>query len=319
MRAVVYEQYGPPSVLSVADVPTPSPKAGEVLVRVRATSLNSWDWDLVAGNPLVRISAPFRPQHRIIGADIAGVVEAVGEGVARLSVGDAVVGELSDAGWGGLAEYVAVKAEVLVPKPEALSFEQAASVPQAGTLALQALRLRHPVQPGERVLINGGGGGMGTFAVQLAKHVDAEVTAVDRGAKLELMRSLGADHVIDYTREDFAMAGRRYDRIIECVGQRPMAAYRACLAPVGTLALVGGRARTILAVALAGMRAKPDGQQLRLLIWRTNPADYAELLELCATGAITPVIDGVYPLGEAAAAIQRIADGTVLGKVIVTP
>lgn len=315
MRAAVYDRYGGP--IAAREVPTPAPKPGEVLVRVMAASVNSWDWDKFAGVPMIRPEGLFVPRHRILGADIAGVVESVGEGVDTVSPGDAVVGEVSEHGWGGFAEFVAVPASVLVSKPAGLGFEAAAAIPQAGTLALQAVRQRRSVEAGERILINGAGGGMGSFAIQLAKLAGAHVTGVDHGDKLDFMHALGADAVIDYGREDFATSGQRYDRIIECVARRPVAAYRGCLSPTGILVVVGGRIRTLLAVALAGAGSKPEGQQVGLLMWRSLPADYAELLALCADGTITAAVDGVHALEETGAALARIGAGRSLGKVVV--
>jgi len=217
MRAAVYDRYGGP--IEIRDVPMPEPKAGEVLVRVRAASVNSWDWDQFAGTVQGRIGGPFRPRNRILGGDMAGVIARLGEGVSSLAVGDRVAGDISEHGWGGFGEYVAVPATALVMVPEGVGFEGAAAVPQAGTLALQALRQRRPVQPGEHILINGAGGGVGSFAIQLAKRMGATVTAVDHGSKLELMRSIGADHVMDYEREDFTASGARYDRIVDPVAR----------------------------------------------------------------------------------------------------
>lgn len=318
MRAATYSRYGGP--LRVGEVPRPTPLSGEVLIRVRAAALNSWDWDLFVGNLLGRIAAPFRPAHRILGADVAGVVESVGPDVDAFAVGDAVAGDLSDDGWGTLAEFVVAPVKALARIPDGVGFEQAAALPQAGSLALQALRKRRPVAAGESVLINGAGGGVGTFAIQLAKQMGAEVTAVDSAAKLELMRGLGADHVIDYAREDFVAGGRRYDRIIDPVAARPMAAYRKCLADAGTLVVIGGRLVPLLQLGLIGpMTAKADGQDIGLLLWQTGAADTAELLALCADGTLSAAIDRICPLDETEQALRELGAGKVLGKVIVRP
>jgi NADPH:quinone reductase-like Zn-dependent oxidoreductase len=318
MRAAVYDQYGPPSVLSIADVPTPSPKAGEVLVRVHAASINSWDWDLLVGNALGRLGAWSRPRHKVLGADIAGIVEALGEGVTRFAVGDAVVAEISEHGWGGFAEYVAVPETVLVRKPEALSFAEAAAVPQAGTLALQALRVRQPIAEGETVLINGGGGGMGTFGIQLARHFGATVVASDRGEKLELMASLGAEQVFDYRVSDYRRLAQRYDRIVDPVARGTLRECRDHLTERGTFVGVGGTIPALLRLGLGGpMLSRKTGRWMGLLIWRPRVEDIAELLAMCAAGTIKPVVDRVYPLAEIGAAMQRVGDGSVLGKVIV--
>jgi NADPH:quinone reductase-like Zn-dependent oxidoreductase len=318
MRAAVYERYGPPEVMAVREVETPRPAAGEVLVRVHAASVNSWDWDQLIGNAMGRVTGPLRPRYRILGADVAGRVAAVGAEVEEFTIGDDVCGDLSEAGWGGFAEYVAVRAEVLVKKPAGLGFAEAAAVPQAGTLALQALRKRLPVAAGEAVLINGGGGGVGTFAIQLAKSMGAEVTAVDHGDKLALMRELGADHVLDYRQEDFTRGGRRYDRIIDPVARRSIAAYRRCLTPAGTVVVVGGGVSALLNLGLVGpLLSRRDGQAIGLLFWRPHIADIRYLLELCAAGTIRPAIDSVLPLAETGEALRRVGEGKALGKVVV--
>lgn len=320
MKAAVYDRYGGPEQIRIADEPVPVPQAGEVLVRVGAASLNSWDWDLLVGKALVRLGAMFRPAHRILGADVAGTIDAVGEGVTDLAVGDAVAGDLSSAHWGALAEFVAAPASALVKIPQGLSIEQAAAIPQAGSLALQALRKRRPVAAGESVLIIGGGGGMGTFAIQLAKQMGARVTAIDSAAKLDLMREMGADAVMDYAREDFAASGQRYDRIIDPVARKPMAAYQRCLTDDGTLVAVGGSVSAVLQLGLIGpMKSKADGQDIGLLLWETGAADTAELLAMCAAGTLTPAIDRVYPLAETAEALRELGAGRVLGKVVVRP
>ncbi len=315
MRAAVYDRYGGP--IRIRDVARPVPKAGEVLVRVHAASVNSWDWDQFAGTALGRLGGPFRPRFRVLGGDLAGVVELAGEGVTVLAPGDRVAGDISEHGWGGFGEFVAVPAKALARVPNGVGFEEAAAVPQAGTLALQALCWRRPVQPGEHILINGAGGGCGSFAIQLAKRMGAEVTAVDHGNKLELMRALGADHVMDYEREDFAKTGRRYDRIVDPVARRPTAQYRRTLTSYGTLVVIGGGVGTLIGVGLASLGRKPEGQNLGLLIWRPVPAEFTELLELVASRAIRVALDRVHPLEEAEAALRRVGEGKSLGKVVV--
>ena len=321
MRAVVYSAYGGVEQLRLAEVALPVPRPGEVLVRVRAASLNSWDWDLLRGKPfLARLGGLWRPQHAILGADIAGIVEALGAGVGRLAVGDRVFGDLSGANWGGFAEYVAAPESALARIPDGVGFEAAAATPQAGLLAWQGLRWKGEVRAGDQVLVNGGGGGAGTFAIQLAKRAGAAVTGVDRAEKLELMRRVGADRVIDYRAEDFAAGSERYDLIVDMVASRPLAQYRRVLTPTGRLAVVGGTTPTILAVATLGaMSSKPDGQQLGLVLHQPDVGQLAELGALIATGAVKPAIDRVYPLAETAEAFQRIGDGQALGKLVVVP
>lgn len=321
MRAVVYSAYGGPEQLRLEEVARPTPKPGEVLIRVKAASLNSWDWDLLRGKPfLARLGGLLRPQHPILGADMAGVVEAVGEGVTRFAVGDAVFGDLSGANWGGFAEFACAPETVLATIPDGVSFEAAAATPQAGLLAWQGLRWKGDVRAGDKVLINGGGGGAGTFAIQLAKRAGAVVTGVDRAEKAELMRAMGADHVIDYRTEDFAAGSERYDLILDMVASRPLAQYRQVLTPTGRLAVVGGTTPTILAVASLGtMTSKPDGQQLGLVVHQPDVGQLAELGALIATGEVKPAIDHVYPLAETPEAFRRIGEGRALGKLVVVP
>jgi NADPH:quinone reductase-like Zn-dependent oxidoreductase len=315
MRAAVYDRYGGP--IEIRDVPGPVLKPGEVLVRVHAASVNSWDWDQYAGTVMGRLGGPLRPRYRVLGGDMSGVVEQLGEGVSGFAVGDAVAGDISDHGWGGFAEFVSVPEEALVRKPDGVSFEDAAAIPQAGTLALQALRQRSPVRPGERVLIIGGGGGCGSFAIQLARRAGAEVTAVDHGDKLGLMRRLGAERVIDYTREDVFARGDAFDRIIDPVARRGISDYRRLLAPDGALVVIGGRVGTLLSVGAVGLRNKPDGRHVGLLIWRANREDMIELLDLCAAGTIKVALDRIYPLEQTEAALRRVGEGRSLGKVVV--
>lgn len=321
MRAVVYSAYGGVERLQLAEVPQPLPRPGEVLIRVKAASLNLWDWDLLRGQPfLARLGGLWRPRYPTLGADVAGVVAALGAGVGRLAVGDTVFGDLSGANWGGFAEYVAAPEALLARIPDGVSFEAAAAAPQAGLLAWQGLNWKGEVKAGDRVLVNGGGGGAGTFAIQLAKRAGAVVTGIDRAEKLELMRALAADRVIDYRAEDFAAGTERYDLIIDMVASRPLAQYRRVLTPTGRLAVVGGTTPTILAVATLGaVSSKPGGQQLGLVLHQPDVGQLAELGALIAAGAVTPAVDRVYPLAETAAAFRRLGDGQALGKLVVVP
>lgn len=318
MRAVTYHRYGPPEVLSVSDLPKPVPKDDEVLIRVRASSLNSWDWDLLVGSALGRIGGPFRPPYTILGADVAGVVEAVGANVTRFAPGDAVMGDLSESGWGALAEYVCARAPFLTIKPEGLSFEEAAAIPQAGGLALQGLRDRSQVAPGKSVLVNGAGGGMGSFAVQIAKHLGAEVTGVDHGDKLAFMRALGADHVLDYREVDFTRTGRCYDLILDAVARRPAARFARALNPGGALVVVGGTIPALLGVAVGGrFVGKKEGKSLGVLVWRSRGEDFAALAGMAVRGEIRPAVDKVYPLAETPEAFRRIGAGAAKGKLVI--
>jgi NADPH:quinone reductase-like Zn-dependent oxidoreductase len=240
MKAVVYTRYGPPDVLRLADVETPTPKDDEVLVKVSAVSLNASDWEVLRGKPLYsRLSGPFRPRKHVLGSDIAGRVEAVGSGVTLFEPGDRVFADILSR-MGGFAEYVCASESALARIPDGMSDEVAACLPQAGAIALQGIREKGRVEPGLDVLINGAGGGSGMYAVQLAKLHGALVTAVDNGEKLEFMRSLGADHVIDYTREDFTRNGHRYDLILDVAAYRSAFAYQRSLKPGGRYLYVGG-------------------------------------------------------------------------------
>ena len=314
---MVYDRYGSPDVLALRDIDQPVTREGEVLVRVHAASINSWDWDLLTGTFQGRMGALRKPRYDILGADIAGRVEAVGSRVTGWQPGDDVYGDISRSGWGGFAEYVAVRASALAPKPAAMTSEQAAAVPQAAGLALQALRKKR-VEPADRVLINGAGGGMGTFAVQIAKSSGAVVTGVDHAIKLDTVRSIGADHVIDYTREDFTARGETYDLIVDAVATRSIFDYRRALAPGGVCVIVGGRTRTLLALVSLGTLVSATGtRKARLLAYKPSTDDLVTVNGLFENGAVVPVIDSRYSLGELADAFRRFGDGQFIGKIVV--
>ena len=321
MRAIRYDRYGGPDRLRLVELAVPRPGAGEVLVRVRASSVNSWDWDLLRGRPwFVRLQGPTRPAHPVLGADVAGEVVALGTGTTAFRVGDAVWGDLSGAGWGGFAEFVAADATALRHRPAALGPVVAAAIPQAGGLAWQALVDVGAVRAGERVLVVGAGGGAGTIAVALALHLGAEVVAVDRAGKLELLRAIGATRVVDAddpAADPFADAAG-FDLIVDLVASRPLAAYRRALRPGGRLVVVGGSTRTIAAVAASGRRPDAAGRTLHLLAAEAN-GGLDELGALVASGAVTPVIDEVLPLERVAEGLARIGAGTVTGKLVVVP
>lgn len=320
MRALVYDRYGPPETLRLEQVPQPRPRHDEVLVRVRACALNSWDWDLMVGTVMGRATAPFGPPYRTLGADISGIVEEVGDGVTTLKPGDAVFGDLSEGNWGGLADLAMARADMLARLPDGLDWVGAAALPQAGSLALQALRKRPRLGPGERVLVNGAGGGVGTFAIQLAKSRGAHVTAVDRAEKRDSVLALGADSFLDYRRTDFAAGPERYDLILDVVANRSAARYANCLNEGGNLVVIGGRVGSLLQVfALGGLLGRRRRQRLELLIYRASAADSAELAGLCLAGQLRPVIDGPYPLERGAAAMRRLGEGRAIGKVVIKP
>jgi NADPH:quinone reductase-like Zn-dependent oxidoreductase len=323
MKAITGHRYGSPDVLGLEEVDDPVAGDGEVLVCVRAASVNPRDWHLLRGVPYVarpQFGGLRRPRHRVLGSDLAGWVEAVGEGVTRFRPGDEV---FADALTGCFAEYACVPEDALALKPANLTFEQAAAVPLAGVTALQGLRDHGRVRPGQRVLIIGASGGVGTFAVQLAKWLGAEVTGVCSARNLELVRSLGADHVVDYAREDVTRLGRRYDLIFQLAGTRSPAACRRALTPRGTLLpssgdssgrWIGPLGRMLAAVALSPF----VGQRLVPFLAKRSSDDLRALAELIDSGAVTPVIDRVYPLGDTPAAIRYLEQGHARGKVVIT-
>jgi len=318
MKAVVYTRYGSPGVLRLADVKTPVPKDNEVLVKVRAVSLNASDWEGLRGKPLYsRIGGPFRPRHHILGSDIAGRVEAAGRHATLFRAGEEVFADILRY-MGGFAEYVSVPETALGRMPAGMTYEEAAALPQAGAIALQGIQEKGQVQPGQKVLINGAGGGSGIYAVQLAKLNGAEVTGVDNAEKLEFMRSLGADQVIDYSREDFTRSGRSYDLILDLAAHRPAFAYQAALLPGGRYLYVGGSVTTLLQVLLAGpLIGRAEGKKIRLLAVRLGVEQIAPIVELCQAGKIATVIDRRYPLSETQAALQYLGEGHAKGKVVI--
>lgn len=319
MKAVVYTRYGPPDVLQLADVRKPVPAGNQVLVKIRSVSLNASDWETLRGKPLYsRIGGPFRPRHSVLGSDIAGQVETVGSKATRFRPGDDVFADILSH-MGGFAEYVCVPETALEPLPTGMSYEQAAALPQAGAIALQGIAEKGQSQPGEKVLINGAGGGSGMFAVQLAKLRGAEVTGVDNAEKLEFMASLGADHVIDYRREDFTSNGRAYDLILDVAGYRSALAYKRSLAPGGRYLYVGGSVATLLQALLVGPAiGRAEGKKIRLLPVRLGAKHLAPLVELCQAGTITTVIDRRYQLSEVPEALRYLGEGHAKGKVIIT-
>jgi NADPH:quinone reductase-like Zn-dependent oxidoreductase len=321
MKAVVYSAYGPPDGLHLTEVATPTPADDEVLIKVQAVSVNRSDWEHLTGKPLyARFHGLLKPKRgsRILGSDIAGRVERAGRNHRQFHPGDEVFGEM----WlyhGGFAEYVCTDGSAWALKPPRLTFEQAAAIPQAGVIALQGIREHGHVQPGQHVLINGAGGGAGSFAVQLAKFDGAEVTAVDTTDKLDFLRSLGADHVIDYTREDFTETGRQYDLILDVVAQRSVFAYQRALKPNGTYFMVGGSVATLLPIVLLGPWInRAVGKHIRVLGVQRTEHDLLAITELCEAGTIVPVIDRRYPLREVPEALRYLGAGHAKGKIVIT-
>ena len=318
MKAVVYTRYGPPDVLRVTNVAAPVPKDNEVLVRVAAVSLNRSDWETLRGKPLyARIGGPFRPRYHVLGSDIAGRVQAAGPRVTLFRPGQDVFGDILRH-MGGFAQYVCVPEGALAPMPAGMTYAEAAALPQAGAIALQGIRDKGQVQRGQKVLVNGAGGGSGMYAIQLAKLHGAEVTGVDNAEKLEFMRSVGADHVIDYTREDFTANGRAYDLILDLAAHRSAFAYQASLVPGGRYLYVGGSVTTLLQALLAGpLIGRADGRKIRLLAVRLGVEHLAPMVELCQAGKIATVIDRRYPLSETPAALRYLGEGHAKGKVVI--
>jgi len=318
MKAVVYTRYGPPDVLRLTDVEVPTPKDNEVLVKVHAVSLNRSDWEVLRGKPLYsRMAGPFRPRHHVLGSDIAGRVEAAGRNTTLFQPGDEVFADVLSH-MGGFAEYVCVPESVLALMPAGMTYEEAAALPQAGAIALQGIRGKGNVQPGQKVLINGAGGGSGMYAVQLAKLHVAAVTGVDNAEKLEFMRSLGADHVIDYTREDFTKNGRTYDLVLDLAAYRSAFAYKRSLTPGGRYLYVGGSVPTLLQVLLIGpLTGRAADKKIRLLAVRLGAQHLAPIIELCQAGKIATVIDRRYRLNEVPEALRYLGEGHAKGKVVV--
>ena len=319
MKAIVRTKYGPPEVLQLKEVAKPIPKDDEVLIMVQAVSVNRSDWEMLLGAPLyARFGGLLRPRHKILGSDIAGRVEMAGRGVTRFRPGDEVFGD-NLVRMGGFAEYICAREKVLALKPARMAFEEAAAIPQAGVIALQGIRDKGKVQAGQKVLINGAGGGAGTFAVQLAKSYGAEVTAVDNTGKLDFMRSLGADHVIDYTREDFAKNRQQYDLILDVVAHRSAFAYRRALRPEGRYFAVGGSVAALFQILFLGpWIGRTTGKRIRVLAVRPNLEDMVHVAELCEAGKVVPVIDRRYPLGEVPEALRYLGEGRAKGKVVIT-
>jgi len=315
---MTYKEYGPPSVLRLNEVERPTPKDDEALVKVRAVSLNRSDWERLRGTPwFTRFGGFLRPRHHILGSDVAGRIEAVGRSVKRFQPGDEVFGDLMERG-GGFAEYVCADEKLLALKPAGLTFEVASTIPQAGVIALQGLRDKGKVRQGQRVLINGAGGCTGTFAVQLAKSYGAEVTGVDNGGKLDYMRSLGADHVIDYSREDFSKNGQQYDLILDVVGDRTVFDYKRALSPSGLYLAVGGRLSTLLQILFLGTWiGRRSGRRIRILAVRPKVEDMLTMAELCEGGRIVSFIDRRLALGDVPGALQYLGEGRAEGKVVI--
>lgn len=317
MKAIVYHRYGSPDVLEYVEREKPRPADDQVLIKIRATTVNPYDRHYMRGEPhLARIVFGLRkPKDERLGVDVAGVVEAAGKNVTAFKAGDEVFGSCR----GSFAEYGCASPASLALKPKNMTFEQAACANVAGVTALQALRDKAEVQPGQKVLINGAAGGVGTFAVQIAKSFGAEVTGVCSTRNVEMLQSIGADHAVDYTTDDFTASGKQYDVIVDCVANHSLTAYRRALTPNGAYVLVGGRspkAITIFSILLKTLVLRPFvSQRLLLAMTKRNPTDRGILRDLMEAGKLTPVIDRSYPLAQLPEAIRYLETGHVRGKV----
>ena len=321
MKAIVCTKYGPPDVLQLKEVEEPTPGDDKALVKVHAASVNHPDWAFVRGEPFVsRLwSGLLEPKHKIPGGDIAGRVEAVGRNVKQFQPGDRVFGSLAEFGFGAFAEYVAVPENALVLKPANMTFEEAAAVPQAGFVSLQGLRDKGQIQPGQKVLINGASGGIGTFAVQIAKSFGAEVTGVCSTRNVDMVCSIGADQVIDYTQKDFTKSGQRYDLILATAGYHSIFDYRRALSPRGIYVSTGGSlAQSFQAMLLGPFISMTGSKKLTNLYGRQSQQDLVFLKELIEAGKVKSVIDRRYPLSEVAKALRYYGEGHSQGKVVIT-
>ena len=319
MKAIVYTKYGGPDVLHLAEVSKPMPKDDELLVKIRAVSVNDWDWANLRGVPkFFRIFSGFKPRQQILGSDIAGVVESIGKNVTKFKPGDEVFGDLSGQ-WGGFAEYVCAHEDKLALKSPHMSFEEAAAIPQAGMLAVQGLIDRGGIKSGQKILINGAGGGVGTFGVQIAKTYDnVEVTGVDSTGKLEMMRNIGFDHVIDYTREDFTRNGNKYDLILDAKSSRSIFDYTRSLSHNGVYATVGGSlSRLFQYMFLIPLVAMTSKKRARIVILKPNK-DLEYMKHLFDVGKMKVVIDGPYRFEDTPKVFEIYGRQEHKGKMVIT-
>ncbi|MEP5613471.1 MAG: NAD(P)-dependent alcohol dehydrogenase [Cyclobacteriaceae bacterium] len=320
MKAITYYEYGSVDNLKLEEVPKPQPKKNEICIKVHAASINSWDWDLVQGTPFyVRLAGGGikKPIKKIIGCDVAGIVESVGDGATLFKAGDEVFADISQYGWGGFAEYVCAKEKAFVHKPSGMSFMEAAAIPQAGVMALQGIRDYRDIQPGEKVLINGAGGGVGTFAIQLAKLYDAHITAVDRTSKLDFMQTLGADEVIDFTEEDFTERDAAYDLILDVVGHHSIYDYKRVLKPGGDYRMIGGASSLILQSMFVAPFISMFGSKKMGILGHQPNKGLDHLIDLYSKNEVKPIIDSVFPLEETRDAFEYFGKGHVKGKVVI--
>ncbi len=321
MKAIVCTKYGSPDVLQLQEVEKPTPKDNEVLIKVHAAAANAGDWHLMRADPfMIRFMfGLLKPKHEILGTDVAGRVEAIGKNVTQFQPGDAVFGDMSSSGFGAFAEYVCAPENRIALKSSSVTFEDAAAVPSAAVTALQALRDKGQIQSGQKVLINGASGGVGMFAVQIAKALRAEVTAVCSTRNMEMARSIGADHVIDYTKEDFTQNGQQYDLILAANGYHPISDYKRALSPTGRYVMTGGStAQMFQAMLLGPWISMSSGKKMSNMLVKSSQKDLVFMQELLEEGKVVPVIDRHYPLNDVSQAIGYLEEGHARGKVIIT-
>jgi len=315
MKAIVYTKYGPHAVLHLEEVEKPTPKDSEILIKVHAASINSYDWRHLRPDPFfLRFMGGglLKPKHRILGADMAGRVEAIGANVKGFKPGDDVVG---DGGYGGYAEYACVDENKFVPKPADLTFEDAAAMPMAALTALQGLRDKGRIQAGQKVLVNGASGGVGTFAVQIARSYGTEVTGVCRTAKMDLVRSIGADHVVDYTQEDVTKKKERYDLIFDAAAFRSVLKYKRILSSGGIYVIAGGSMARIFQTIFV---SKTGARNMKFIVASVKQEDLLSILELMKAGKVRSIVDKRFPLGETPEAFRYFEEGCTRGKVVIT-
>lgn len=322
MKAIVYTKYGSPDVLQLKEVEKPATKENEVLIKVVASSVNEWDNGLISGKGLLTrlLGGLFKPKNKILGADVAGVIEAVGNNIKDFKPGDEVFGDIAGAGFGAFAEYVSAPEKMLAKKSTEMSFEQAAALPQAGLLAMQGLRYKKPLLAGQHLLINGAGGGVGPIALQYAKSIGATVTCVDREEKFNMLRSLGADELIDYRKTDYTKTGIQYDYILDVTARRSVSDYKRALKPGGVFAMIGGSMGGLLfqMMVLQPFISKYRKKKLGIMGYHVSKEGLDELSKLFDDGKISPVIDRSFPLAATADAFRYYQQGTFTGKIIIS-
>jgi NADPH:quinone reductase-like Zn-dependent oxidoreductase len=322
MKAIVYTKYGTPEVLQLKEVDKPVPKENEVLIKVIASSVNEWDNGLIGGKGLLTrlLGGLFKPKNKILGADVAGIIETVGSNIKNFKPGDEVFGDIAGAGFGAFAEYVCTPEKMLAKKSPKMSFEQAAALPQAGLLAMQGIRFKKPLQTGQHLLINGAGGGVGPVALQYAKSIGATVTCVDKEEKFEILRSLGADELIDYRKTDYTKTGMQYDYILDVTARRSVHDYKRALKPNGVFAMIGGSMGWLLfqMMLIQPLLSKFTNKKLGIMGYHVNREGLDELTSLYEKGIIKPVIDKSFPLEKTTDAFRYYEQGGFKGKIVIT-